>query len=55
MDWSGVVLTCLGGSHYDHLDPEAIKELGDTCEWIVPVGVGDFVKSHGATRVRELE
>lgn len=50
-----VDLVLVSHNHYDHLDPEAIKELGDTCEWIVPVGVGDFVKSHGATRVRELD
>ncbi|WVQ85457.1 hypothetical protein IAT38_007622 [Cryptococcus sp. DSM 104549] len=42
-------------NHYDHLDPEAIKELGDSCEWIVPKGVGHFLREHGATRVTELD
>jgi N-acyl-phosphatidylethanolamine-hydrolysing phospholipase D len=42
-------------SHFDHLDPEAIYELGDSCEWIVPIGVGPFIREHGVTRVTELE
>lgn len=42
-------------SHFDHLDPDAISELGDSCEWIVPVGCGPFLRKHGATRVTELE
>jgi N-acyl-phosphatidylethanolamine-hydrolysing phospholipase D len=42
-------------SHFDHLDPEAIHELGDSCEWIVPIGVGPFIREHGVTRVTELE
>ncbi|OCF42487.1 hypothetical protein I317_03732 [Kwoniella heveanensis CBS 569] len=42
-------------NHYDHLDPEHIKELGDSCEWIVPIGVGPFIRKHGATRVTELD
>ncbi|WVR05796.1 hypothetical protein IAU60_002821 [Kwoniella sp. DSM 27419] len=42
-------------NHYDHLDPEHIKELGDSCEWIVPIGVGPFIRSQGATRVTELD
>lgn len=42
-------------SHFDHLDPEAILELGDSCEWIVPIGVGPFIRQHGVTRVTELE
>nr|ODN98740.1 hypothetical protein L204_02704 [Cryptococcus depauperatus CBS 7855] len=50
-----VVLLICGTSHYDHLDPEAIKELGDSCEWIAPVGVGAFLRQHGATRVTELD
>ena len=48
-------MTELMPSHYDHLDPEAMKELGDSCEWIVPAGVGPFMRSHGLTRVTELE
>ncbi|ORX39258.1 beta-lactamase superfamily domain-domain-containing protein [Kockovaella imperatae] len=42
-------------NHFDHLDPEAIKTLGDSCEWIVPVGVGPFIRKHGVTRVKELD
>ncbi|ORY33016.1 beta-lactamase superfamily domain-domain-containing protein [Naematelia encephala] len=42
-------------NHFDHLDPAVIKELGDTCEWIVPIGVGDFMRKQGVNRVTELD
>jgi hypothetical protein len=42
-------------SHYDHLDPEAVKELGDSCEWVVPKGAGNFLRELGVTRVTELD
>lgn len=42
-------------SHYDHLDPEAVKELGDSCEWVVPRGAGQFLRDLGVSRVTELE
>ncbi|CAD6572998.1 MAG: hypothetical protein TREMPRED_000708 [Tremellales sp. Tagirdzhanova-0007] len=42
-------------NHFDHLDPAAVTELGDSCEWIVPVGVGSFIRKLGVTRVTELD
>ena len=42
-------------SHFDHLDPKAVEELGDSCEWIVPIGVGKFLREHGVSRITELE
>ncbi|WWD17956.1 hypothetical protein CI109_102401 [Kwoniella shandongensis] len=42
-------------NHYDHLDPLAVTELGDSCEWIVPIGLGPFLREHGATRITELD
>jgi len=42
-------------NHYDHLDLEAVTELGDSCEWIVPLGVGGFLRQLGVSRVTELE
>jgi len=42
-------------NHYDHLDPEAVKQLGDSCEWIVPSGVGGFLRELGVKRVTELD
>ncbi|WVQ71254.1 hypothetical protein IAR50_000779 [Cryptococcus sp. DSM 104548] len=50
-----VDLVLVSHNHYDHLDPLAIKELGDSCEWVVPIGVGPFLREHGATRVTELD
>lgn len=43
------------GSHYDHLDPDAVLQLGDSCEWVVPMGAGNFFRDLGVTRVTELE
>ncbi|WVO17827.1 hypothetical protein L204_105525 [Cryptococcus depauperatus] len=54
-DLKRVDVVLVSHNHYDHLDPEAIKELGDSCEWIAPVGVGAFLRQHGATRVTELD
>ncbi|KAK4689377.1 N-acyl-phosphatidylethanolamine-hydrolyzing phospholipase D, partial [Tremellales sp. Uapishka_1] len=42
-------------NHFDHLDPLAVQELGDSCEWIVPIGVGPFIRGLGVTRVTELD
>lgn len=50
-----VDLVLVSHNHYDHLDPEAVKELGDSCEWVVPKGAGDFLRGLGVTRVTELD
>lgn len=50
-----VDLVLVSHNHFDHLDPEAVKELGDSCEWVVPSGVGDFLRGLGVTRVTELD
>lgn len=54
-DLRKVDVVLVSHNHYDHLDPAAVKELGDTCEWVVPVGVGQFLRDLGVTRVTELE
>ncbi|KAK8865860.1 hypothetical protein IAR55_001008 [Kwoniella newhampshirensis] len=50
-----VDIVLVSHNHYDHLDPLAVKELGDSCEWIVPIGLGPFLREHGATRITELD
>ena len=41
-------------SHYDHLDLETAKEIGDSKLWIVPMGVKSILKSAGVTNCVEL-
>ncbi|KAL7419414.1 hypothetical protein Q5752_006252 [Cryptotrichosporon argae] len=42
-------------NHFDHLDPLAVRELGDSCEWVVPAGVGPFFRKLGISRITELD
>ncbi|MFC1477264.1 MBL fold metallo-hydrolase, partial [candidate division KSB1 bacterium] len=41
--------------HYDHLDKNTVKRLGDTPEYFVPLGVGNFLKKQGIMRIHELD
>ncbi|BEI85106.1 hypothetical protein CcaverHIS002_0505070 [Cutaneotrichosporon cavernicola] len=54
-DLKRVDLVLVSHNHYDHLDPQAVVELGDSCEWVVPIGAGDFLRDLGVTRVTELD
>ena len=42
-------------NHYDHLDRFTVEALPDTIEWYVPLGMGDWFRDHGRTRVVELD
>jgi N-acyl-phosphatidylethanolamine-hydrolysing phospholipase D len=42
-------------SHYDHLDAWTVDRLPDTIEWYVPLGLGDWFRERGRTRVVELD
>ncbi|KAJ3286270.1 hypothetical protein HK104_009118 [Borealophlyctis nickersoniae] len=42
-------------NHYDHLDQEAVKELGNSVTWFIPVGLRDWFKRFGVTKVIELD
>ncbi|EIW65767.1 hypothetical protein TREMEDRAFT_46031 [Tremella mesenterica DSM 1558] len=54
-DLKRIDVVLVSHNHFDHLDPEAVKELGDSCEWVVPIGVGSFLRELGVTRVTELD
>ena len=41
-------------NHYDHLDAEVFRKLGDRVEVIVPEGMGAWMRRHGCARVIEL-
>ncbi len=41
-------------NHYDHLDVEVFRKLGDRFPVIVPEGMGRWMRRHGCTHVTEL-
>lgn len=42
-------------SHFDHLDIHAVKELGNSAKWFVPLGVKPWFEKEGVSNVCELE
>jgi len=44
--------------HYDHLDLPTVRRLAARCpdaEWLVPLGLADWISRRGVRRVRELD
>lgn len=41
--------------HYDHLDRWTVRRLPDTVEWLVPLGLGGWLRRQGVRRVHELD
>jgi N-acyl-phosphatidylethanolamine-hydrolysing phospholipase D len=51
-------LILISHSHYDHLDHPAVRQLARIhpgASWVVPLGVGDYLRAWGARRVVELD
>jgi N-acyl-phosphatidylethanolamine-hydrolysing phospholipase D len=51
-------LILISHSHYDHLDRPAVRRLARThpeASWVVPLGMGDYLRAWGARRVIELD
>jgi Predicted Zn-dependent hydrolases of the beta-lactamase fold len=51
-------IVLLSHDHYDHLDDRTVRRLimlFPETSWIVPLGVGDFLRKRGAASVRELD
>lgn len=42
-------------SHYDHLDKGSVKELPETLQWFVPLGLADWFRDLGRANVVELD
>ncbi len=42
-------------NHYDHLDAASVEALASRCRFLCPLGLGGFVRRHGAREVRELD
>lgn len=51
-------VTLLSHDHYDHLDDRTVRYLirrFPSMQWLVPLGVAEFLRSRGATSVTELD
>jgi N-acyl-phosphatidylethanolamine-hydrolysing phospholipase D len=42
-------------NHYDHLDRETVRRLGDRVHWFVPIGIAAWLRAQGIHRVEELD
>jgi len=42
-------------NHYDHLDADSVAALAERATFLCPVGLGEFLRGHGAVRVREMD
>jgi N-acyl-phosphatidylethanolamine-hydrolysing phospholipase D len=45
----------LSHDHYDHLDAGTVAKLGPDTTWIVPLGLGPWLRRRGVRRVFELD
>ena len=50
----GIDLIHITHNHYDHLDVPTIRTLGNTPQYVVPLGVDSVLIRHGITNVRAL-
>lgn len=52
-------IAIISHNHYDHLDVDSVREINDRfgteCRWIVPLGLGAFMKSMGVGNYQELD
>ncbi len=42
-------------NHYDHLDSHTVETLPKSVRWFVPLGLGDWIRRRGQSRVEELD
>jgi len=48
----------LSHTHYDHLDKPAVRQIAAAhpdATWVVPLGVGAYIRAWGAREIRELD
>lgn len=50
-----VDIVLLSHTHYDHLDYETAKKIGNSALWVVPLGVSNVLNSFGVTNSIELD
>lgn len=41
--------------HPDHLEKESVLKIGDSCKWIVPYGVGKYLRKNGVSNIQEMK
>jgi N-acyl-phosphatidylethanolamine-hydrolysing phospholipase D len=51
----GDAVALLSHNHYDHLDRWTLERLPKSIEWLVPLGLGGYVRRFGYAGVRELD
>ncbi len=54
-DLPSIDVVLISHDHYDHLDKNTIQRLGNKPFYLVPLGVGDLLKSWGITHFQELD
>lgn len=54
-DLPEIDLVIISHNHYDHLDKATIKRLGNKPFYLVPLGIGDFLRDLGITHFEELD
>ncbi|KAJ2156863.1 hypothetical protein GGF46_004904 [Coemansia sp. RSA 552] len=42
-------------NHFDHLDSEVVRQLGNSVTWYVPLGLRDWFARRGIYRVKEMD
>lgn len=48
-------IVVISHNHYDHLDKGSVRALAGKAMFLVPLGLGDYVRSLGAEKVHELD
>ena len=51
----GDAFAVISHNHYDHLDSGSVDGLPDTMDWYVPLGLADWFRARGRSRVVELD
>lgn len=54
-DLPPVDIVLVSHNHYDHLDVEVMKEIGDKARWYVPLGLKSYLASYGISNCIELD
>jgi N-acyl-phosphatidylethanolamine-hydrolysing phospholipase D len=50
-----VDVVLLSHDHFDHLDENVVKSLGNKALWIIPLGLASWFKKRGVTSVQEMD
>lgn len=48
------IVVILSHNHYDHFDKKSVRDLPDSARFIIPLGLGEAVRSLGKSQVTEM-